>query len=338
MTVPLPPTSAPSQMETTHMIFSGHGKTSGVGRPKRSPSLLGSFTGILHPQYYILTNGYPAYADHPNSESRNMAIDQGSIGRDIRGLSYLFKKLDPEADIKIYCDRKKYSCADENQIRTVLQTPRKLPTAIYLGGHTENTGLTAQNQPTCDRLAYAPADYIEDSPSGQDKLISYETIRQLLLKDPSSAPLLFITETCKCDNYLRLPFLLEFEGNEARWVKTEYHDSFIGNSSDIVHFAATSPEEYALSFPSTGAVFTQALCNIKIDSSKQLSVKDIARQLRGNVGKILKDPTSSGEIRTQRPMIYCSREMDDPDFFKALGFYPSADSNSSVGGDSDSNA
>ncbi|CAE6488137.1 unnamed protein product, partial [Rhizoctonia solani] len=192
-----------------------------------------------------------------------------------------------------------------------------------------------------------------------------KTIRQLLLKDPSSAPLLFITETCKCDNYLRLPFLLEFEGNEARWVKTEYHDSFIGNSSDIVHFAATSPGEYALSFPSTGAVFTQvgdtqtasrnsllnfsriglhdlqALCNIKIDSSKQLSVKDIARQLRitrGNVGKILKKPTSSGEIRTQRPMIYCSREMDDPDFFKALGFYPPADSNSSVGGDSDSNA
>ncbi|CAE6344843.1 unnamed protein product [Rhizoctonia solani] len=221
-----------------------------------------------------------------------MAIDQGSIGRDIRGLSYLFKKLDPEADIKIYCDRKKYSCADENQIRTVLQTPRKLSTAIYL------------------RL---------------------KTIRQLLLKDPSSAPLLFITETCQCVNYLRLPFLLEFEGDEARWVKTEYYDSFIENSSDIVHFAATSPEEFALSFPSIGAVFTQALCNIKIDPSKQLSVKDIARQLRGNVGKILKDPTSSGEIRTQRPM-------DDPDFFKALGFYPSTDSNSSVGGDSDSNA
>lgn len=179
-----------SGLVSIHFLHSGHGKTSGVGRPKRSPSLLGSFTGILHPQYYILTNGYPAYADHPNSESRNMAIDQGSIGRDIRGLSYLFKKLDPEADIKIYCDRKKYSCADENQIRAVLQTPRKLPTAIYLGGHTEHIGLTAQNQPTCDRLAYAPADYIEDSPSGQDKLISYETIRQLLLKDPSSAPLL----------------------------------------------------------------------------------------------------------------------------------------------------
>ncbi|CAE6477066.1 unnamed protein product [Rhizoctonia solani] len=286
-----------------------------------------------------------------------MVLDQESIGNDLKGLSYLFKQLDPEANIKICCDRRRYSRADANQILTVLQTPRKLSTVIYLAGHTERLGLTIQNQPTCDQLAYAPADYLEASPSGQYKLISYEasslfrywfitrlidkrlkTIRQLLLKDPHSAPLLFITETCQCNNYLRLPYMLEFKGNEVRWKKTEYYDSFVRNSNDIVHFAASSPEELALSFPSIGAVFTKALYNIEINSSKQLSLKDIARQLRGNVDKILKNPTSSGEIRTQRPMIYCSREMDDPDFFKALGFYTPADSNSSVGGDSDSNA
>lgn len=125
-----------------------------------------------------------------------MVIDPESIKLDLRGLHYLIRQLNSsrglEPTFEVNCDRKGYAPADENRVLTVMKIPRNTPTLIYLAGHTERLGVATHGQ-SSDDLAYAPADYLQ-GPSSRPKLIPYETIRQILLKDPSSAPLLLITE------------------------------------------------------------------------------------------------------------------------------------------------
>ncbi|CAE6447628.1 unnamed protein product [Rhizoctonia solani] len=186
--------------------------------------------------------------------------------------------------------------------RTVMKTPRKLPTFIYLSGHTETQA--SATEPLGSQLAYAPADYLDAPSPDQPKLITYETMRQWLLNNSHSESLLFLTEVCYCENFLQLPYVLEINGDEAQWTKTNYYGSFKGNSSDIVsmidtlqfiyayivfevHFAATSPGEQAMSFGTTGSVFTKAFCYI--DPKEDRSLKAIAQQLQENVNKILSD-------------------------------------------------
>ncbi|KAG8758493.1 hypothetical protein FRC11_003579, partial [Ceratobasidium sp. 423] len=86
-----------------------------------------------------------------------------------------------------------------------------------------------------------------------------------------------------------------------------------------VHFAATSPGEPAMCFPSTGAVFTKAFYHI--NPTKALSLKDIATQLRKNVNTILLADQGQGRSQ-QTPRVYCSRKINDPHFFATLGFCP----------------
>ncbi|CAE6531183.1 unnamed protein product [Rhizoctonia solani] len=350
---PPPSTNGAPGVPTPNVNFSNHNGTTAIDRSGSSSSLFGSFAGVLRPRYYMFTNGYPAHAEHLDKEVKDMVIDQNSIKLDLKGVLHLICQLESSPQFKVYRDRK--DPADTNRVLAVLETPRETPTFIYrnilftfhflfalmarkVAGHTERRVTATGSQSSCDNLVYVPADYL-DSSSGQPKVISYETMRQALLKDPRSKPLLvsiFITEACECDNFLRLPYTLEYEecGGQARWEKTDYHGSFPENSSDTVHFAATSPRELSMSFSTTGAVFTKALANININPSEPLSLKDIAKQLSENVNTILK---GSNKAYTQRPRIYCSRKMDDSDFFRALGFYPRQGSNSSVGGDSDSN-
>ncbi|CAE7199737.1 unnamed protein product, partial [Rhizoctonia solani] len=85
------------------------------------------------------------------------------------------------------------------------------------------------------------ADIPADHPTAPNKFIPYETMRQLLLKNPDSAPLLFITEVCYCTNFLRLPYELVHEGDSMQWKETGYPN--IEGSSIVAHFAATSPDE-----------------------------------------------------------------------------------------------
>ncbi|CAE6447410.1 unnamed protein product [Rhizoctonia solani] len=168
-------------------------------------------------------------------------------------------------------------------------------------------------------------------------------MRQTLLKGSQSGSLLFITEVCFCGNFLRLPYMLEYDGSEVQWKETEYHGTFTGTSSEVVssfkfvyarnlgsqtwlevHIAATAPGESAASF-TTGAVFTQALYSI--DPIQTLSLKQIAKRLQENVNEILPAAYS------QHPRIYCSNKIDEPHFFAALGFCaPSV----GMGADSDS--
>ncbi|CAE6529560.1 unnamed protein product [Rhizoctonia solani] len=196
-----------------------------------------------------------------------------------------------------------------------------------VAGHTDT-------QPPDDNLAYAPADCLNTSSPDQLQLISYDylkAMRSWLLKDHHSAPLvrlhnrypnvklIVFIEVCQCDNILQLPYVLKYEGNKARWKRTEFYRSFKRTSSDIVHFAATSPGERAMYFPSIGAVFTKAFYNIS--PTEALSLKVIAERLRKNVHKIIPAHQSQGSSQ-QTPKVYCSRKINDPHFFAALGFCP----------------
>ncbi|KAG8683705.1 hypothetical protein FRC11_013186, partial [Ceratobasidium sp. 423] len=155
-----------------------------------------------------------------------------------------------------------------------------------------------------------------------------------------------ITEVCFCENFLRkrwipkftlpptnplllpeLPYVLEYDGNEARWAPTGYPEVSTGKSRRIVHFAATSPGELSIAF-NKGAVFTQAFYNI--NPSETRSLKEVAKKLQENVNTILSSDTRR---RSQHPKVYSSRIMDEPHFFATLGF---CSPNSAVETDSDS--
>ncbi|CAE7200414.1 unnamed protein product, partial [Rhizoctonia solani] len=130
-----------------------------------------------------------------------------------------------------------------------------------------------------------------------------------------SESLLFVTEVCYCQNFLQLPYVLEWDGTEARWKETDYFSTFKKTSNDIVHFAATSPGESAMSF-GIGSVFTKAFCNI--DPKKELSLEAILEQLQGNINEVLsKEP----QLEPQNPKIYSSRIINDPHFFAGQGFF-----------------
>ncbi|CAE7212480.1 unnamed protein product [Rhizoctonia solani] len=162
---------------------------------------------------------------------KDMGMKPEGIKNDLKGLNYWIKLLatDPDTNmhLELYCDRKKYDPADENRIRTVMQTPRKLPTFIYLAGHTVAT------QSSSTQLAYAPADCLDPSTGGL-KLIAYDTMRQWLLNSSHSESLLFVTEVCYCENFLQLPYVLEWDGTETQWKKTAYFSTFKETSNDIV--------------------------------------------------------------------------------------------------------
>ncbi|CAE6359097.1 unnamed protein product [Rhizoctonia solani] len=241
-----------------------------------------------------------------------MVLSSEGINKDLQALRYFADSVGHDPDtkpyVKVYCDKEKYNPADESRVRTVMQIPRKLPTFIYLAGHTETQ--------KGGQLAYAPADCLNPSSPGELKLIPYETIRQWLLSGSHSESLVFVTEVCYCENFLRLPYVLTLEGGEARWEKTEYHGSFEANpKGDVVHFAATSPGEQAMTFPSTGSIFTKAFCYI--DPKEKLSLKTISEQLQKNVNKLL----SGSQQNPQNPKVYSSRIIEDPNFFAAMGFF-----------------
>ncbi|KAJ1303916.1 hypothetical protein OPQ81_008327 [Rhizoctonia solani] len=274
-------------------------------------SLVGSLTGLLKPRYYVLTNRYPKHEGQDDEGIRGMVINPKSLEKDANGMKQWLGRLEPTPNVRWYYDKQGREAHSKAVLKT-LETPRHHPTFIYIAGHTEPQ--TTAVPP----LAYAPADYLEYQ-DGKPQLVSYETMRGLLLKNDHSAPLIFITEVCFCENFLQLPYALECKGNEARWVPTGYPSISTINSSDIVHFAATSPGERALSFAS-GAVFTKAFYNI--NPSVAGSLKNIMEQLQGNVNTILSSEGSNRSARwSQHPKVYASRIIDDPHFFAALGFH-----------------
>ncbi|CAE6531172.1 unnamed protein product [Rhizoctonia solani] len=236
---------------------------------------------------------------------------------DLKGMRHWVIQLDSEPDLCRYYDQGK-RVADSKAVRGVLKDIRAQPTLIYLGGHTEKKD---------DQLAYTPADYLSTNSPDQRQLIFYDTMRQWLLNDRHLAPLVFITEVCFCENFLKLPYVLEHEGNEARWVPTGHPEVSTGKLREVVHFAATSPDELSMAF-NTGAVFTRAFYNIKLSETR--SLKDIAKKLQENVNAIL---SSDSKGRSQHPKVYSSRVMDEPHFFATLGF---CSPNSVIETDSDS--
>ncbi|CAE6438782.1 unnamed protein product [Rhizoctonia solani] len=259
-----------------------------------------------------------------------MRICPESIDKDVNKLRHWIRQLEPSPDLYQYKDnyepKGEIRRADYEKIRRALKLTRKSPTIIYIAGHTE----LKDGAPV-----YIPADHLDPSTTGSPKVIPYEYMAQLLLKQTHSAALLFVTEVCYCDNFLRLPYMLEYEGDEVRWKKTGHPELSAQPSTTVVHFAATAPGERSESFKSRGAAFTTAFHNI--NPREELSLGDIGKRLQEGINRAsgrdgIKKPIA------QHPKIYCSRIMDEPHFYKALDFYSPLETDSGVGGDSDSNA
>ncbi|CAE6531164.1 unnamed protein product [Rhizoctonia solani] len=265
-----------------------------AGTSKR-PTLLRSLTGgLLQPRFHILTNGYPAHKEHVDEAVCITPIKPESVVTDLKGMCHWSNQLDPKPDIRRYWDQGSHT-ANNKAVRRVLKDIRAQPTLIYLAGHTEKKD---------DQLAYTPADYLSANSPDQPQLIPYDTMRPWLLNDQHLAPLVFITEVCFCENFLKLPYVLQYEGNEARWVPTGHPEVSTGKSREIAFY------------------------NTKLSETR--SLKDIAKKLQENVNAIL---SSDSAGRSQHPKVYSSRVMDEPHFFATLGFCPP---NSVIETDSDS--
>ncbi|KAJ1303914.1 hypothetical protein OPQ81_008325 [Rhizoctonia solani] len=275
----------------------------------------------------------------------DLALKPESIAEDVKNLRTWASRFNPTVIFRQYCDQEGFRRADDRKIRKALRHSWDHPTLFYskigcdvlivkadnsheVAGHTHRrlgTGI----QPSGDELVYLPSDCLESHLPGEYKDISYEEMRQILLRKPRTEALV----ACYCDNFLQLPYVLEWDGNEMLWKRTEYCDIFPEDSGDVVHLAATGPNEPAVCYRDKGALFTYALyC---IDPMEPLSLKTIGKRLRDNVAIISRAAgESTDKLCAQHPKVYASRKMNDPHFFQALGFYYPSDLDSGVRGDS----
>ncbi|CEL57111.1 hypothetical protein RSOLAG1IB_08343 [Rhizoctonia solani AG-1 IB] len=324
-TLPIPSTDKFPDILADNMRPSEQNVSVNTGRRRRS-TLEGSLTGVLRPRCYTLTNGYPTHEGHENKDIRDMVIKPDSIDTDMRLLRSWIHSLNSDVDLWESCDKPGYKRADSARIVKILKITQGQPTFIYISGHSEHGA-------TDSELVYAPADYLSFT-SGQPTVVHYAKMAQLLLRRSHSGPLLLVTEVCFCENFLKLPYFLNYKDGEVSWERTGCLDSFAEDSRAIVHFAATAPGERAMSF-SNGAVFTKQFCKIRPDN--KLSLKDIAKQLHEEIDRAL-DKCGIEKEKKQHPRIYCSRKLDGPHFYDEIGLCSSPETDSILGDDCDSNA
>ncbi|CEL53068.1 hypothetical protein RSOLAG1IB_06136 [Rhizoctonia solani AG-1 IB] len=108
------------------------------------------------------------------------------------------------------------------------------------------------------------------------------------------------------------------EGDEPIWSETEHGGLRSRDNSITAHFspgcqAGTWPK------PSSCGMYTRAFFNIP--PNEKLSLREILKRLKSDVGQMRNshDPGNEGELWRQYK-VYCSRKIDDPHFFQALGF------------------
>ncbi|CAE7123023.1 unnamed protein product [Rhizoctonia solani] len=190
-------------------------------------------------------------------------------------------------------------------MRRMLEKPREIPTCTYVSGHTDSTG---------EERFYITSDSIIEGGYDFSRVIYYSEIREKLLLEHHEAPVMLVTDMCGCDNLMKLPYVYSYENGKVTCTKTQYYTGAEWDSVDVVHFAATLPDEQSTFF-SCGSVYNLALCNVPLEEKLSLeqTVEYIQVQMDERLGK-------DSRYSPQNHRVYTSRKFDDDDFFGTLGF------------------
>lgn len=204
--------------------------------------------------------------------------------------------------------------AEAQHIREVLGTPRIASTIVYLIGHT----MRLDN----GEFVYLPAECFKNGPQ-RPMGIPYSEMRDLILKDPNPAPLLFVGDFCNCINILRLPYVLCHDGANSSWKEVEGCTPSSWPSNKVVlHFAATSVDQLAHEFESSGGIFTRQFCNISPRQS--ITLGERSRLIQGWMDAFFNDyeVLNPGKRLAQQHQVYSSHKQDlnDTRLFRHMGF------------------
>ncbi|KAF8674594.1 hypothetical protein RHS04_07119 [Rhizoctonia solani] len=135
---------------------------------------------------------------------------------------------------------------------------REAPTLFYLSGHTE---IKDQER------TYLTSDCLQHGVISTDMTLRYSEMGRQLMSQESSRPLIWVTEVCDCDNFMKLPYVYWCEDGQVNCKETGFDWHWA--ETYALHFAATSPNQHAITFEgSSGAVYTNDKHNaIKLKST-----------------------------------------------------------------------
>ncbi|KAH7333936.1 hypothetical protein B0J17DRAFT_118773 [Rhizoctonia solani] len=187
-------------------------------------------------------------------------------------------------------------------VRRLLEKPRDHPTFVYVSGHTDQVG---------DNSVYLPSDCIEGKGYSPSRVIPYAEFRDKMLLEGHQAPTILVTDVCKPDNFLKLPYAYSCANGKVACIETGYDT---GSASVMVHFAAASPDQPANFFPGFGSVYNFALHSVIL--AEGLPLERIVQNMQIRMDDVLKNR------ELQQHWVYSSHKFDDKDFFRTLGFSP----------------
>ncbi|KDN34117.1 hypothetical protein RSAG8_12796, partial [Rhizoctonia solani AG-8 WAC10335] len=208
-------------------------------------------------------------------------------------------------DIPDACGRKNVAREPSAEnMRRIFEEPRELPTFIYMSGHTDSSG---------GERFYITSDSVTNGGYDSSRVIHYSEFREKLLSEQHQEPLILVTDMCECDNLMKLPYVYSYGNGQVACTKTQYHTGTEWDSADVVHFAATSPDQQAVFF-SCGSVYNLALHNVPLE--KRLSLEQTVECIQARMDTLLAD----ARYPQQNHRVYSSRKFDGDDFFGTLGF------------------
>ncbi|CUA67685.1 hypothetical protein RSOLAG22IIIB_13522 [Rhizoctonia solani] len=299
------PASSEAQSLSSNHAFTDH--QDNYQRP--GSKLFGSLRGILpEVQCHAALATYPGRAW---SDGSDMSISPACVTPDALRITDWTRRFNRGAligyhDIPNPCGRKNATPEPSAEnMRKIFEEPRGLPTLIYMSGHTDSVG---------GERFYITSDAVVEGGYDSTRIIYYSEISEKLLLEHHEEPVILVTDMCKCDNLMKLPYVYSYENGRVTCAETQYHTGVEWDSVDVVHFAATSPDQKAAFF-SCGSVYNSALC--KVLPERRLSLEETVKSIQIQMDVMLgKDP----EYLPQNHRVYSSRKFDGDDFFGTLGF------------------
>ncbi|KAG9103317.1 hypothetical protein FRC06_011409 [Ceratobasidium sp. 370] len=284
------------------------GMPSDIHRQRTDP-LQRSFLGLLdsRPTLYLLSNCYPGKM-WSDTESMELANE-----KDIANIQNWASVGIP--DILAYTNNK----ATIKVMRRILgRLCGQGPTILTIGGHTT---------PIQGKDTYITADCCKEGQQTPSRGLSFQDMRDLVVSNPKTGPLLITTDACGFTNFL--------SGANGYWEKTQYYspdgwdkDQCVASSmvnvwNPKLHMASTAPEEKSFEFRSRGGIFTSVFCGVPL--AEELTLGERFTRIRLEVNQFLSEYSSMKGIvppLTQQPYIYSSCEFDlnDKRLLQNLGF------------------
>lgn len=283
-------------------------RTGGTG-VKGSSLGRGLYFGPIAPRFYAFSASYNCWKE--DATLQGLVIDPQSVRFDIQGFYNWTAKFDaPPPETYSYSKGSKgvRDGATAKTIRRTLQErPRVVPVFIYVALHTERHD---------EHRFFMPANRPGESAGPvPQRMISYTEFSELLSASSNPSSVALLTESCYSDNTMHLPYryLVERVDGELRVLQEEtgYPKHDWESKPLMVQFAATSPDEQAAWYPSTGAVYTQAL--FKYPVGQDLGFEKMMIRIQKSMDAVCKHP--------QRHVVYSSRIIqNNEDILSEMGF------------------